>query len=336
MSLYHSEESCVYCKAKLFSDDDVVYCPVCGAPHHRDCYNSIGHCALEALHGTEEEYSKEKELEKLKKQREEKEKEKDEAWINLDDDHTNNSDSSHNPKGYYNTSPDTVRCKMCGEIYESRRNSCPKCNAPNFVRYNGVAFDFLGGVPADQEVDDGITADDAKKFVLVNTPRYIPKFAAFRNGKRASWNWLAFLFPSCWMFSRKMNTGGLITGVLLVIADILSLPLQLALVNLGVFNNSASYTELFKNIYDAVPSIDQSIMLLSFASVAISLTLKIICGIFGDYWYKKHAMSAIRKIRAESHDSETDHRKKGGVNVFAFLICYMILSYLPQILLALV
>ena len=50
--------SCVHCKAYLFEEDDVVICPVCGAPHHRDCYNSIGKCALEELHGTENEYKK--------------------------------------------------------------------------------------------------------------------------------------------------------------------------------------------------------------------------------------------------------------------------------------
>ena len=67
MSLVYSGESCVYCKAKLFDEDDVVYCPVCGAPHHRECYNDLGHCALEQLHGTENEYSREKELEKVQK-----------------------------------------------------------------------------------------------------------------------------------------------------------------------------------------------------------------------------------------------------------------------------
>ena len=43
--------TCGVCHAYLFEDDDVVYCPVCGAPHHRDCYKSIGHCAYEAAQG---------------------------------------------------------------------------------------------------------------------------------------------------------------------------------------------------------------------------------------------------------------------------------------------
>ena len=46
-------KTCGVCHAYLFPEDDVVFCPVCGAPHHRECYNKIGHCALEEAHGTE-------------------------------------------------------------------------------------------------------------------------------------------------------------------------------------------------------------------------------------------------------------------------------------------
>ena len=65
MSQKEINKSCALCHAYLFDEDDVVYCPVCGAPHHRECYNSIGHCALESTHGTENQYDllKEKELE---------------------------------------------------------------------------------------------------------------------------------------------------------------------------------------------------------------------------------------------------------------------------------
>ncbi len=58
MSTQQKGITCALCHAYLFEEDDTVYCPVCGAPHHRACYNSIGHCALEELHGTEKEYKK--------------------------------------------------------------------------------------------------------------------------------------------------------------------------------------------------------------------------------------------------------------------------------------
>ena len=58
MSLNIKGSSCARCKSYLFEEDDIVFCPVCGAPHHRECYNAIGHCALEEFHGTDQEYSK--------------------------------------------------------------------------------------------------------------------------------------------------------------------------------------------------------------------------------------------------------------------------------------
>ena len=44
------QDKCAYCHALLFEEDDVVYCPECGAPHHRDCYNQLGECANKANH----------------------------------------------------------------------------------------------------------------------------------------------------------------------------------------------------------------------------------------------------------------------------------------------
>ena len=51
-------QKCPVCDAYLFDNDDVVFCPECGAPHHRECYHSIGHCAFESTHGTEQQYKR--------------------------------------------------------------------------------------------------------------------------------------------------------------------------------------------------------------------------------------------------------------------------------------
>lgn len=45
---------CAYCRAILFEEDDVVWCPECGAPHHRACYQELGHCARADRHGLPE------------------------------------------------------------------------------------------------------------------------------------------------------------------------------------------------------------------------------------------------------------------------------------------
>ena len=259
MSLKTDGATCVRCHAYLFDDDDVVYCPVCGAPHHRDCYNELGHCALEALHGTDKQY-----------------------------------DNISKAGGFVN-------------------------------------FDFLGGVPADCDIGEGVTAEEAKRLVAANTPRYIPKFAVLNKNNRTSWNWMAFFFPCGWMLSRKMYKYGVITGLLTVIASLLYLPLSNAIYNLGFFGNE-TYTDLMGNALAHISDIGAAVMIFAGLGFLLNLAIRFVSSIFGDYLYKCYTISTVKKIRAESADADYDYRKKGGVNIFLFFIGTMAVQYLPAII----
>lgn len=48
---------CPVCNNKFTDDDDVVVCPECGIPHHRDCYFSNGGCFNEEKHNSTENVS---------------------------------------------------------------------------------------------------------------------------------------------------------------------------------------------------------------------------------------------------------------------------------------
>ena len=41
---------CECCQKTFTDDDDVVVCPECGTPHHRECYNNLGHCVFKDKH----------------------------------------------------------------------------------------------------------------------------------------------------------------------------------------------------------------------------------------------------------------------------------------------
>ena len=41
---------CPVCQKEFAAGDDIVVCPVCGTPHHRECYRQLGHCGNEKLH----------------------------------------------------------------------------------------------------------------------------------------------------------------------------------------------------------------------------------------------------------------------------------------------
>lgn len=303
MSLNISGEKCAVCKAYLFAEDDVVYCPECGAPHHRDCYSSIGHCALEEFHGTENQYKKSEPV------KEEKNGEQEPVQTNV------------------------ISCGMCGEKYEATEDFCPNCNTPNVSKMGGrfVAFDFLGGVAGNTDLGDGVTANEAKKFVASNTQRYIPKFANFKKGKKASWNWLAFLTPCGWLLSRKMYLLGSIIGALEVAFTMLSVPLTAALEQLdtsAVRNSMEMGSLIVENISIIGTTAVYSALIGGFLSIALS----VIIAVFGDKIYRNRVISKISEINRQSDDREEAYRKKGGISIAAAALGYFAVSYLPSII----
>ena len=307
MSLNTEGVSCVRCHAYLFPEDDIVYCPVCGAPHHRECYNQLGHCALEEFHGTDRQYDKVKA------------REEEQAAAEM-------PNTGENAEGL-------ITCQMCHEKYDFALNACPKCGAPNIAKAGGsfVNFDFLGGVPADYDIGDGITADEAKRFVAANTPRYIPKFAVLNAKNKLSWNWLAFLFPCGWMLSRKMYKNGVISGLLTVISSLFYLPFMNAINNLGT-TPGETQAQIMQSIYEHLPKMGAAVIAALLAGFVLNIAVRILSALFGDYLYKQYAISSIKTIRAESEDMDYDYRKKGGVNIFLFLLGTMAVQYLPALI----
>lgn len=300
MSLNISGEKCSVCSAYLFPEDDVVYCPICGAPHHRDCYNSIGHCSLEEHHGTDNQYKKPEQQPK-----EEKEP----------------------------IQENTVFCSMCGEKYDKDEVACPNCNAPNMSKMGGrvVTIDLTGGVPDDTDIGDGVTVKDAKQFVAVNTHRYMPKFASIKGGKKISWNWLAFLLPSGWLMSRKMYLLGGIIAALEIALSLISIPLRLAYQTAEVAATS-DYIEYYSAIFDEISHIGKTAILAGLIGIVLEIIIGVIIALFGDLIYKKHVITKAKDINSNTTDKFTDYRKKGGVNIFASLAVYFTVSYLPTII----
>lgn len=299
MSIESPNEKCALCGAYLFKEDDVVYCPVCGAPHHRECYNSIGHCALEDKHGTAEQY---------KKPAEPKEDVKEEFH-----------------------SANTVKCQMCGNEYDSSRQSCPSCNTPNVANNRFMfGFDFLGGVPAGTDLGEGVTADEAKRYVRTNTQRYIPKFAQYKIGKKSSWNWASFLFPCAWFLSRKMYRLGIVIGILQIAFEVLLFPFNNALFNF-MPDNVSGYQEMFSIIQQNTSVIGIPAIATALVAASLMLVLRIICGIYGDGLYRNHCISTIKKLKSESEDFEFDLSKKGGFSVMLFAVGLLAVEYLPTV-----
>jgi len=330
MSFRHEGLTCCVCHAYLFEEDDVVYCPECGAPHHRDCYNSVGHCGLEATHGTPEQYDIIKEKEKLAQKEKDAEEKTAEQSFN-----------SGRPSVRF-ISNDSAHCNNCDNDYPSIMNRCPRCGAPNengsrtegFGGFNIQQFDFLGGVPSDMDLGEGVTAEEAKQFVISNTHRYIPKFASMKNGGKTSWNWFAFIFPPAWFLSRKMNKMGILSAALMIAFSLLTYPMITALAYLDT-SSARNYMEIAQLITENISVIGPAALALATIGSVLNILLRIVLAIFADNIYRNHTLSTISLIKKTPDcDIKESFRKKGGTSFWGLLLGFFAVEYLPTIIIS--
>ena len=289
-------QKCPICNAYLFDNDDLVFCPECGAPHHRDCYEVLGHCAYEDKHGTDEGYKPVQAEEKIRKEEE--------------------------------RSAEDVKetCRFCGEKLEQHEKFCHKCGRPKTVGQPpfgaAVILDPMGGVSPDDNID-GVPAREVKSFVANNTQRYLPRFKAMSEKKKNSWNWAAFLVPHVWFFYRKMYLPGIFFTVLLIAASLFLLPLS-AIISTFPQEATASTTLLAKYLSENLASIEALPVYLAVCGSVLELVIRIISGFVGDKIYKKSVLSGIKKVKEAREDDdiplELALAKSGGVNTFLGLI----------------
>ena len=291
-------QKCPVCNAYLFDNDDLVFCPECGAPHHRDCYAALGHCAFEDRHGTDEGYKPPQKEQEPQKNVEAPAKE------------------------------NTKICRFCGEELEQSEKVCHECGRPQITGQPPfgatIIMDPLGGISPNEDIE-GVTAKDIKCFVGANTQRYLPRFKAMAENKKNSWNWAAFLVPHVWFFYRKMYLPGILFSLLLLVASLFLLPLS-AVISTLPQEATASTAILARYLAENLSSIDALPLYLAVFSSILELVIRIVAGFTGDKLYKKAVIAGIKKVKASEENDlplELALAKKGGVNIFSGLIGIM-------------
>lgn len=314
-------QSCVSCSSPFKDGDDIVVCPQCGSPYHRECYKKEGGCINTSLH------------------------EQGEGWTPID---TKNQESCEDSAKAHKTAV----CRVCGQENSAEAPFCSKCGAPiNMEKASGSFYEQMKnengrqsgqpfftdfGIPLfgseryTLETDlDGNTAGEYTSYVGNNWIYFIPKFMRFAKRNRVSFNFSAFIFPHLYFFYRKMIP----EGVLMLIGTILtSIPSTLfTFIEMG-YLPSLSYildSPLFQNIY----------LISSFLFYALSLA----AGVFANWLYYRKAKREIAKIKEKgqvlaagdspmlSSPKNEAIRAAGGTSVIylAFAaVAYMILSLL--------
>lgn len=327
---------CPVCGKEFTSQDDIVVCPECGAPYHRECYLKEGHCVYADAHGT------------------------DGAWKPP---HSHQEDNpSEQPEDTQRVKP----CPRCGVKNYKDALFCDKCGLPltsNEARPGGYpfpgqqgqppmggpvpfVFDPLGGVNPNEDFD-GAAASDVAKYVGPNAPYFLPVFKRVKSTGKGKFNFSAFLFTGGWMLYRKQYKYGILITLLLVALTVASLMTQLfvweplleTLPNLNL--STATPIDYIPAMLDKISDLgfwEQLPYYIPFITTIFSWSLRFFVGFQGNRLYYHHCVSQVKKINAMSAPEETRLKSlqtSGGVNIplaICLLVSYMIISYLPLFL----
>ena len=298
---------CPYCHKEFEPTDEILICPDCGAPYHRDCVRQSGGCVLTDLH------------------------EKGESWQPPQPASDDRSDSE---RIYDGMAP--LRCSRCGTINPSDRLFCEVCGNPlnrqggendgtsnqtensrqpfHQMAYNPYTTPF-GGLSPDEEID-GVPVHDLAIYVGENTHYFLPKFKEFKTSKKiATWNWPAFFLDFYYLIYRKMWGAGIIVLILSLILSAPSTLITLESMAMMVDENASILATL--NI-DA----NKLVLLANFFSF-LSLGLKLALATTVNRLYSDKVFRDVKKLRTE-HGEEQDYSTrlsaKGGTGKLAVII----------------
>lgn len=335
---------CPVCEKDFDKDSDIVVCPECGTPHHRECYEEIGHCFFGDKHKEDFYYKsyieeKTKENEKLICPVCGSENEKDSRFCQQCGVATQNYAAYDRHSEEENKEQDAPYSPPSDTESPFTHHTPP----PNYTTFT---FDPMGGLKAEDEIGEGVTVGECAKFVKTSTPFYSRLFHQIHTIGRSRFSFSGFIFSGGWLLYRKMyKLGALITALLalFIITDLYittfysELIIQLNQVSQSSFwFAQAENTITLQEFIMSLDTEDITVLIIGYLAEMGHLAIRVLCGIFGNRWYRKHCLKKITSIKSAADSKETADSQlqtKGGVNtalalsLFASLILLYSLPY---------
>lgn len=318
---------CIVCSEKFTAEDDVVVCPECGTPYHRDCYKKEGKCVNTVLHQNGG------------------------SWKPSYDTGSDGSEA------------EAVVCRFCGNTNPPLTLFCRRCGMPsaniqneNDLReqqiFNGININenadaynrnSNGGVPFNpflinfsdplcgfnpDEDFEGVKMMELGDFVGTNTHYYLPIFKRFKETARAvSWNFSAMLFPELYFSYRKMPLialGALIVRLISQIPQFIVILSQTS--GFGALSEFAAQVNVTGSAFRGVIMICYAVL------YALMFTM----GLYGNKLYFNSALKKIKKIKLSAEGKNINIRQaianKGGTSGL-WLTLFICLTALPMLIL---
>lgn len=308
-------EKCFFCNQEFNDDDDIVVCPECGTPYHRNCYKEAGNCINHQLHETGEFWKKTKEDEKLSQ--------------------TETFDST--TENINDVDIDTSSENAAGE------NVFGGSMGQEFINFD-LNKPFFGLDP--DEDFEGVKMSEIFAFVKTNTIYYIPLFKKMKNmGSKISFNFTSFFFPYFYFANRKMWFMSLISVLVMLVLQIPSVLINLSdNVSSGFLDESLiEYAQSV--LHNLLEFIENNYNTIETFAVVCNMGLyifRIAMCLLGNWLYYRFTIKSINKIKLRFPDPSVNMgviSNSGGTSalnvIFVMLIIfvgYFVMSMLIDII----
>lgn len=327
-------EECIVCKQKFKKGDDIVVCPDCGTPYHRECFAKNGACINLSLHENNQTWTQTV-------------KEENKSTQNQNSDSNSANENSFNQNTENNSN---AVCPFCGNVNNPGSSFCSRCgksldgsnengqfkyaNSSTYVDMGGkqVKIDFgdkYAGLDPEDDFE-GAKVKNTAEFIGSNGFMLLVLFKKFSMKlAKVSTNLACLFFPYLYFAYRKMWKMCFATVAVL---SVLSIPSFLdGIVSL----DTVQYKQLLSSTVSQIPAYNDVMiqiiqkwqtMLKPYSALlnnldvicqALIMAVRILAFLFGNYLYYRFTIKKVNNIQNTCSLSEAPARcrAEGGTSI---------------------
>lgn len=283
----YTNEKCPVCGEAFTESSEIVVCPLCGTPHHKECYSKNGECGNSEKHNEGFVWKPEYKPEEPK-----------EPQAN------GNPYSNADPYANANTNGQQM----------------PPYGAPVPPQFVMGVQNPLNAFPP--EINDGVSTSDAAAVIKSRPEAYLRKFFLIKSGKR-TFNFCAFLFGGYWFIYRKMYKLGAIflaltlavSAIPIFIPQYTQLESEITAIteeyenDIYAENPMDSLNEMYAKYGAAIKKHPIGVAVIA-VQYAVDIALSLYFGFIADRKYKEHIEKKVREVNSSEDTAGNEEFRK--------------------------